>query len=173
MLTDWTTGLSLFAGHPTKSGIEGRLLIFYYVFLVFNILLVVTISGSLFTAIRNMLEYPQRILSILATSIPTVSSFFVNYVMLLALSGPSGEMLQLGTLIIKPLRLRFFGTTPRLVKKFSQGPIFHTGIVKGERNEWILISDHRILCDRYRVSPALIHCDCWADILHSGKLNRL
>ncbi|TPX72878.1 hypothetical protein SpCBS45565_g00068 [Spizellomyces sp. 'palustris'] len=126
--------LSHFAGQPTYTQIERRLLVFYYIFLVFNILLVITISGSLFTAVVNMIEYPSRILSILATSIPTVSNFFVNYIMLLALGGPSGELLQLATLILKPTLLRLFGVTPRGIKEWSKTNVFMPGPIMAQHS---------------------------------------
>ncbi|KND01591.1 uncharacterized protein SPPG_03389 [Spizellomyces punctatus DAOM BR117] len=126
--------LSHFAGQPTYTQIERRLLVFYYIFLVFNILLVITISGSLFTAVVNMIEYPSRILSILATSIPTVSNFFVNYIMLLALGGPSGELLQLATLILKPTMLRLFGVTPRGIKEWSKTNVFMPGPIMAQHS---------------------------------------
>ncbi|KAI8818676.1 uncharacterized protein EV422DRAFT_569344 [Fimicolochytrium jonesii] len=119
--------LSHFAGHPTQSSIERTLLTFYHGFLVFNILLVITISGSLVTALKNIIDNPQRILSILATSIPTVSNFYVNYVMLLALNGPAGEVLQLSNLLLKPIMLRLFGSTPRSILGYSRPGFFLPG----------------------------------------------
>ncbi|KAI8917584.1 hypothetical protein DFJ77DRAFT_509057 [Powellomyces hirtus] len=119
--------LSHFAGQATYSGIERSLLRFYYIFLVFNVLLVITVSGSVITALQTILDNPQRILSILATSIPMVSNFFVNYVMLLALGGPSGELLQLGTLIVKPLAIRYLGTTPRKIREWCKPNFFYPG----------------------------------------------
>ena len=63
----------------------------------------------------------------LGKSIPTISSFFVNYVMLLALSGPASELLQIGQLVLKPLMLRFLTKTPREVLEKSQPPLFEIG----------------------------------------------
>ncbi|KAI9102830.1 hypothetical protein DFS34DRAFT_647388 [Phlyctochytrium arcticum] len=124
--------LLTFAGVPTKTEIERKVMVYYFIFLVFNILLVITISGSLFTAVFNMIQYPSRILGILATSIPTVSNFFVNYVMLLSLGGPAGELLQLGTLIIKPACLKFFGKTPRSIRDWSRLSDFMPGPVMAQ-----------------------------------------
>ncbi|KAJ3189307.1 hypothetical protein HDU85_002935 [Gaertneriomyces sp. JEL0708] len=126
--------LSRFAGYPLKTSIELRLLVFHYVFLVFNILLVITISGSVFTALRNLVEYPGRILNILATSIPTVSNFFVNYVMLLSISGPSSELLQLGNLIIKPLGKKYFAKTPRKIKRRCKPEKFRPGTILSQHS---------------------------------------
>ncbi|KAI8587055.1 hypothetical protein BDZ88DRAFT_490780 [Geranomyces variabilis] len=121
--------LARFAGEATYSGIEQNLMNYYFAFLVFNILLVITISGSVITAAQEILDHPQRVLNILATSIPLVSTFFVTYVMLLALGGPSGELLQLGSLIIKPLALRFLAKTPRQIREWSKPNVFYPGTV--------------------------------------------
>ncbi|KAJ3173932.1 hypothetical protein HDU87_007254 [Geranomyces variabilis] len=121
--------LARFAGEATNSGIERNLMNYYYAFLVFNILLVITISGSVITAAQEILDHPQSVLTILATSIPLVSTFFVTYVMLLALGGPSGELLQLGSLIIKPLALRFLAKTPRQIRDWCKPSVFYPGTV--------------------------------------------
>ncbi|KAJ3158267.1 hypothetical protein HDU86_002976 [Geranomyces michiganensis] len=121
--------LARFSGEATHSGIERSLMIYYYAFLVFNILLVITISGSVITAAQEIIDQPSKILNILATSIPLVSTFFVTYVMLLSLGGPSGELLQLGTLIIKPLALRFLAKTPRQIREWCKPNVFYPGYV--------------------------------------------
>ncbi|KAJ3044337.1 hypothetical protein HDV00_002657 [Rhizophlyctis rosea] len=121
--------LSRFAGLATVTAIESSLVNQYYGFLVFNVLLVVTISGSIFKTLGKILDHPQEIINILATTIPTVSSFFVNYILLLALSGPSGELLQISTLILKPLLLMFLGTTPRKIMLKTLPPEFKSGVV--------------------------------------------
>ncbi|KAJ3279976.1 hypothetical protein HK104_001023, partial [Borealophlyctis nickersoniae] len=124
--------LSHFAGLPTQTSIERRLLHFYFAFLVVNVLLVITISGSILSSIRNILNNPSSIVPLLATSIPSVSNFFVNYIMLLALGGPSGELLQLAQLILQPLFLKLFGKTPRTIRENSKPTLFLPGTVMAQ-----------------------------------------
>ncbi|KND00201.1 hypothetical protein, variant [Spizellomyces punctatus DAOM BR117] len=97
-------------------------------FLVFNVLLIVTISGSVFQTIQTIIDNPTAVFEILARSIPGVSTFFVNYVILLALSGPAGELLQIANLILKPLKLRFLASTPRAIWRQSQPLVYLSGV---------------------------------------------
>ncbi|KAJ3043131.1 hypothetical protein HDV00_005746 [Rhizophlyctis rosea] len=119
--------ISKFGGVPTSAEIERLLINQYYAFLVFNVLFIVTIAGSIFRVLNTIINNPPEIVEMLATSIPTISSFFVNYVMLLALSGPASELLQVGNLILKPLMLRFLAKTPRQVLEKRRPPIFEIG----------------------------------------------
>ncbi|KAI9006212.1 hypothetical protein BC832DRAFT_539819 [Gaertneriomyces semiglobifer] len=116
-----------FSGAMTHTAIEKRLIGQYYFFLVFNILFIVTISGSIFNTAKLIADNPGSVFEILGTSIPKVSTFFVNYVMLLALGGPAKELLQLGNVIAKPLVLRFLSNTPRVVWRQSQPKPFKSG----------------------------------------------
>ncbi|TPX68343.1 hypothetical protein SpCBS45565_g03155 [Spizellomyces sp. 'palustris'] len=120
--------LSKFAGEMTNTAVEKTLINQYYGFLVFNVLLIVTISGSVFQAIQTIIDNPPKVFEILARSIPGVSTFFVNYVILLALSGPAGELLQIANLILKPLKLRFLASTPRAIWRQSQPLVYSSGV---------------------------------------------
>ncbi|KAJ3052758.1 hypothetical protein HK097_005714 [Rhizophlyctis rosea] len=119
--------LLAFSGVPTESEIQRKIINTYYVFLIINVLLVVTIASSVFKTLDTIINNPPEIVRTLGAKIPTISSFFVNYVMLLALSGPASELLQVGQLVLKPLMLRFLTKTPREVLEKSQPPTFEIG----------------------------------------------
>src|SRR5690349_3569537 len=104
----------------TYTMVEKMLINQYYFFLVFNVLLVVTISGSVFRTIGTIVDHPALVFEILATSVPGVSTFFVNYVILLALSGPASEILQIGPLIMKAIMPRLQGSSPRALFRLDQ-----------------------------------------------------
>lgn len=78
-----------------------------------NVLLVVTIAGTVFTSIGQIIKSPTSIVSLLATSLPTVSNFFVNYLILQAFMGACIELVQFTPLIFRMLSLRYFTKTPR------------------------------------------------------------
>ncbi|KAJ3272029.1 hypothetical protein HK104_004558 [Borealophlyctis nickersoniae] len=120
--------LSTFAGVATKTGVERTLIGQYYAFLVFNVLIVVTISGSIVKVAEQISQNTSLIFSLLANSIPSVSNFYINYVLLLALTGPAGELLQLSPLIVKPLLLKFLAKTPRAIKLKSRPREFEAGV---------------------------------------------
>ncbi|KAI9094636.1 hypothetical protein DFS34DRAFT_628547 [Phlyctochytrium arcticum] len=121
--------ISKFSGVMTETAIERTLIQQYYFFLVFNVLLIVTISGSIFITIGDIIKNPSLVFEILANSLPGVSTFFVNYITLRALSGPAGELLQIANLIIKPLMLKFMAGTPRAIWTKSQPMLFKSGVV--------------------------------------------
>lgn len=82
---------------------------------VVNVLLVVTIAGTVFTSISEIIHSPTSIINLLATSLPTVSTFFVNYLILQAFMGAVIELVQLSNLAVRILALRYFTRTPRAI----------------------------------------------------------
>jgi hypothetical protein len=80
---------------------------------VINVLLVVTIAGTVFTSISQIIQSPTSIVSLLATSLPTVSTFFVNYLILQAFMGACIELVQITKLIFTIISLKYFTKTPR------------------------------------------------------------
>ncbi|KAJ3024288.1 hypothetical protein HKX48_003113 [Thoreauomyces humboldtii] len=117
-----------FSGAMTHTAVETSLIRQYYGFLLFNVFLIITISGSLIDTVKEVENNPGNVLTTLASSIPKVSSFYVNYITLLALSGPAGTLLQIGNVILMPLKLKFLAGTPRAVWKQSQPPFFQSGV---------------------------------------------
>jgi len=52
----------------------------YWLFLILNVFLVYTISGSLFGAALSIIQQPGKLVSTLATTLPSQATFFINYV---------------------------------------------------------------------------------------------
>ncbi|RKO96949.1 hypothetical protein CAUPRSCDRAFT_7283, partial [Caulochytrium protostelioides] len=90
-----------------------KLLNQFFAFLVFNLMIVGTLGGGVIAAINTFVSNPSATVTNLAAQIPTVSSFFMTYVMLRALSGPAGDLLRTSAIILTPLKLRFLAGTPR------------------------------------------------------------
>ncbi|KAJ3092850.1 hypothetical protein HK102_001675 [Quaeritorhiza haematococci] len=109
-----------------------RLQRLFFFFLLFNVLLVISISGSVFSSLETILRNPTSIPDRLAVSIPDVSQFYVNYVMLLALTGPGTELLQALNLFVRPILPWFFGTTPRAKHYMQQPWFFYAGPQYGQ-----------------------------------------
>ncbi|KAJ2962527.1 hypothetical protein NQZ79_g2359 [Umbelopsis isabellina] len=105
--------LAMFEGIPLISEIERYVQSKYFMFLMVNVLLVVTIAGTVFTSIGQIIQSPTSIVSLLATSLPTVSNFFVNYLILQAFMGACIELVQITPLIFRMILLRYFTKTPR------------------------------------------------------------
>ncbi|KAI9289927.1 hypothetical protein BC943DRAFT_312922 [Umbelopsis sp. AD052] len=107
--------LAIFEGIPLMSEIERYVQSKYFMFLMINVLLVVTIAGTVFTSIAQIVQSPTSIINLLATSLPTVSTFFVNYLILQAFMGAAIELVQLSNLAVRILALRYFTKTPRAI----------------------------------------------------------
>ncbi|KAJ3080019.1 hypothetical protein HK102_003370 [Quaeritorhiza haematococci] len=119
--------LSRFEGMVSSGAIEQRLQTYYFAFLVFNGFLIVTITGSVLQALDGIVKNPASILEMLSRSIPQVSNFYVNYVLLLGIFGPANELLRTSDLIVTPLKLWLLGKTPRSIHEASQPPQFFGG----------------------------------------------
>ncbi|KAI8590033.1 hypothetical protein BDZ88DRAFT_416054 [Geranomyces variabilis] len=119
---------STFQGAMTKTAQEKTLISQYYFFLLFNVFFVITISGSILSTVKQISNDNNQLFVIISKNVPSVANFYVNYVTLLALGGPPSELLQIGALIIKPLKLRFLAGTPRAVWTTSQPSVFEAGV---------------------------------------------
>jgi hypothetical protein len=99
---------------------------------VFNVFLVITLSGSIFKSISQIIDKPTSVASLLAQSLPGVATFFINYIMLNALSGVPMALLRPGPLIVTPILVKFLAKTARERKETlagSQGSMNWGGIV--------------------------------------------
>jgi hypothetical protein len=77
--------LSVFSGSPLISATEREVHTQYFTFQVFNVLIAVTVTGSLISSLRAIIDQPAKALDLLSSKIPSYSTFFINYVMLLGL----------------------------------------------------------------------------------------
>jgi len=69
-------------GWYVRRGLDKAVMSAYWLFLLLNVFLVVTISGSLFNSLFQLLENPVSISAILAQSLPEQAIFFTNYIIL-------------------------------------------------------------------------------------------
>ncbi|RUS15237.1 hypothetical protein BC937DRAFT_92715, partial [Endogone sp. FLAS-F59071] len=80
---------------------------------IVNVLLVVTVAGTIFSSIQLVINNPTDTILILATSLPTVSTFFINYLLLQGLIGSAIELTQAYRLLWNIVIVRWFAKTPR------------------------------------------------------------
>lgn len=71
--------------YSLKSVQERDVLFMYYLFLLFNVFLIVTVAGSAFGALSKYIEDPMSIPTDLAASLPGQGTFYFNYVAVYAL----------------------------------------------------------------------------------------
>ena len=93
--------------------------LFFFIFLFFQVFLVVSISSffaasvdDLFAGLEKFLS-PLDTLTILANDLPAAANYFFSYMILQALSTSSGTLLQIGALIMWYLIARFLDSTAR------------------------------------------------------------
>lgn len=66
----------------------------------------ITLGGSIINTIEEIIDDPGSIIDLLATSLPPQATFFMNYIMLNALSVFSGSLLRLGKLIVAWIKMK-------------------------------------------------------------------
>jgi calcium permeable stress-gated cation channel len=117
--------LSTYSGAPLKTIVERLTLSQYFFFLIFNVLVVVTISGSIVTSISNIIKDPTSVLDILSKQIPLNSTFFITYLLVLGLSGPTAELVQLSQFFLRPIMVMILGNTPRTLYDINKPPTYY------------------------------------------------
>ncbi|KAI8367508.1 uncharacterized protein BYT42DRAFT_128832 [Radiomyces spectabilis] len=105
--------LSVVEGFTTRSEAEESSFSKHFFFLLFNVLLVFTISSALFKTLKDMLEDPTQIANLLASSLPQVAPFFVNYIILQGIMLLPIQLLQIGPIILQLFFRTFYCKTPR------------------------------------------------------------
>lgn len=116
------TKLSL-AVERRKSLTQVQLMLFgwYFLYSLANVFLVV-VSGSIFSSLSKAIKDPTSIVDLLGTALPSVSTFFINFVITQLLSGVPMAMLRLGPLIMLYLTKKFNGKSVTERVLFS-GPL--------------------------------------------------
>ncbi|KAM5587574.1 hypothetical protein ABKV19_006156 [Rosa sericea] len=83
----------------------------YFYFTVFNVFLGVTIGGTLFSTFKEIEKEPNKIISLLATSLPGNATYFVTFVALKFFMGYGLELSRLVPLIIFHLKRKYLCKT--------------------------------------------------------------
>ncbi|CDS12241.1 hypothetical protein LRAMOSA04436 [Lichtheimia ramosa] len=105
--------LSVIEGFQSRSEAEESSFSKHFFFLLFNFMLVFTVTSTLFKTLTDMIEDPTQIANILATSLPQVAPFFVNYTVLQCFMILPIQLLQVGIIILQGFWRIFLSKTPR------------------------------------------------------------
>ncbi|OZJ03349.1 hypothetical protein BZG36_04208 [Bifiguratus adelaidae] len=109
------TLLTKFEGVPTHTAIDFEMMHKYFGFLVVQVLLVTTIGGGFISSVQSFTSNPGSIVQSLAKQLPKIYSYFVSYVLLLALSSSAKALLQLVPLVLNILFGYFLTSSPRSI----------------------------------------------------------
>ncbi|KAM0714549.1 hypothetical protein Q7P37_009845 [Cladosporium fusiforme] len=93
-------GLVHFQGAPTGTAREVRVQNWHFVFLFVQVFLVVSISGGLINFLSGAADNPKSVPAELARSLPRAANYFMSYVLIKALTGSAGALLQPYTLLV-------------------------------------------------------------------------
>ena len=102
-------------GVRTHSGTDAAELRGMFLFAAINVFLGNVLAGSVFAGLKRMIDHPTGILSLLASTVPQTSRFFISFVALKALGGAASEVGCLSACAMYLLRTRALGArrTPR------------------------------------------------------------
>ena len=110
--------LARLAGNPTLSSVEYTVQNSYFWFYTIQGFLILTLSGSAFSAASKIVNNPASTISLLANSLPEASNFFLSYFIVQGLGVVSNVLLSVVTLLVFILLGKILDGTPR--KKFKR-----------------------------------------------------
>ena len=85
----------------------------YFAFQVIEVFLVTTLASSASSSVTAIIGDPSSAMSLLSENLPKASNFYIAYFMLLGLTFPSGQLLQIVGLILSKVLGRLLDSTPR------------------------------------------------------------
>ena len=99
---------------PSESDAQNSAIWKVFLFTVFDYFLVYTFAGSIATKMNMLKEYaesPAEIINLFATTLPAQATFFMNLIMLAALSIQPLELMRAVPLILVKLKRRFLASS--------------------------------------------------------------
>jgi hypothetical protein len=85
----------------------------YFVFQVVQVFLVVTVASSASAIVKQIIQSPTGITTLLAERLPTVSNFYISYFIVQGLTLASGVLCQVVGFVIFGIVYKFLAGTPR------------------------------------------------------------
>ncbi|KAM0841612.1 hypothetical protein ACQ4PT_058901 [Festuca glaucescens] len=98
-------------GIPSQSHVVRAASGKYFYFIVFNVFLGITISSTLFSALKTIVDNPPGIIEMLGSSLPGSATFFLTFVALKFFVGYGLELSRLVPLIIFHLKKKYLCKT--------------------------------------------------------------
>ena len=105
------------SGDPTLSAIELSTQNYYFAFQIVDVFLVATLGSSAASAVGQIEKNPTGITTLLATSLPKASDFYLSYFVLQGLGVVSSMLLSISGLVIFLLLSKILDNTPRKMYK--------------------------------------------------------
>lgn len=85
----------------------------YFAFETFSNFLFITFAGTLIRSFSSIMDKPKSAVDILAKNVPIPAAFIMNYILIVTLTEVPRELLQLGRVITRKIKLKFIAHTQR------------------------------------------------------------
>lgn len=85
----------------------------YFAFQVIEVFIVTTMTSAATSSVTAIIRKPTSAMTLLSENLPKASNFYIAYFMLLGLTFPSGQLLQIVSLILSKVLGRILDSTPR------------------------------------------------------------
>ena len=115
-------------GIQSHSGVARSLYNKYFTFILFNVVLVFTIVGTWAQAVDKVYHNIGELTLILATSLPRVAPFFINYIILKGIGMFPLQLLQIGDVFVQTFH-GILSRTPRDYAEARAPPELKHGVV--------------------------------------------
>jgi hypothetical protein len=102
-------------GAPTYSDAEYTLQNYYFAFQVIQVFLVATLGSAASSVVQEIIKNPGSVTSLLSTSIPKASNFYLSYIVLQGLGVFASMLVGIAGLFITPILVKILGSTPRKI----------------------------------------------------------
>ncbi|XP_028397850.1 CSC1-like protein HYP1 [Dendronephthya gigantea] len=109
-------------GLLSLSDVDSSVIEKLYIFAIVNKFLGSVLAGAFFDKVQQILDHPTSLPKLLAMSLPAVGSFFINYVILQALTGHAIKLLRIVPLIMCNVKKRWLAKTEREQKLLWSPP---------------------------------------------------
>ena len=114
----------------SRSAVELHVFRWYFLYQVINIFVLV-LSGSVFTSIANIIASPTSAVTLLGAALPTVSVFFINFMITQLLSGIPSLLLRLSPLATFKLYKMLFKESQLTQRMLFEGPLADSSVSYG------------------------------------------
>ncbi|CAM9257016.1 unnamed protein product, partial [Ectocarpus fasciculatus] len=114
----------------STSDIQVEVFNWFFLYSIANVYLML-LAGSIFNALNDAINDPSSIITLLGTALPTVSNFFINYMLTLLLTGTPIFLLRIGPLIVYKLYRVIFGESKLTRRTLIEGPLANAPINYG------------------------------------------
>ncbi|KIW01863.1 uncharacterized protein PV09_06712 [Verruconis gallopava] len=115
LLPPFLRWMARLGGAPTYSDAEYTLQNYYFAFQVVQVFLVATLGSAASSVVTQIINDPTIVTSLLSTSLPKASNFYLSYIVLQGLGVFASMLVGLAGLIVTPILVKILGSTPRKI----------------------------------------------------------